>query len=203
LHPGSCSLGCRSEKEILPALRAAGRLQCPAEGPTAAKPAPAYVDEAPLPQGWPLPGPYDQVVEKRYPAYRAAFTNGKGETSAFWTLFAHIKKNDIPMTAPVEMKMEGEDFQQSSMAFLYQNGKVGSVGPNGAKVEVRDVPATTTLSYTWQGNDSKENIAKAKTALESELADRKAEAKGFRLLGYNGPGTPRAKRTWELQALLD
>jgi len=164
---------------------------------------PAYKEESPLPKGWPQPGPFNQVARKSYPAYRAAFTNGKGETSAFWTLFAHIKKNDIPMTAPVEMKMEGEDFQQSSMAFLYQNGKVGSVGPNGAKVEVRDVPATTTLSYTWQGNDSKENITKAKTALEAELAERKTEAKGFRLLGYNGPGTPRAKRTWELQALLD
>jgi hypothetical protein len=191
------------KKKFFPlfALLTACNLQ--AEGPAATKPAPAYVDEAPLPQGWPLPGPYDQVAEKKYPAYRAAFTNGKGETSAFWTLFAHIKKNDIPMTAPVEMKMEGEDFQQSSMAFLYQNGKVGSVGPNGAKVEVRDVPATTTLSYTWQGNDSKENITKARTALETELAERKTEAKGFRLLGYNGPSTPRTKRTWELQALLD
>jgi hypothetical protein len=168
------------------------------------KAAPAYVDEAPLPQDWPKPGPYDQVTEKKYPAYRAAFTNGKGETGAFWTLFMHIKKHDIPMTAPVEMGMEGEDgkLQQASMAFLYQNGKVGTTGPDGAKVEVRDVPATTTLSYTWQGNDSKENIAKAKTALEAALVEKKVEAKGFRMLGYNGPGTPRAKRTWELQALL-
>ena len=168
------------------------------------KAAPAYVDEAPLPQGWPKPGPYDQVSEKTYPAYRAAFTNGKGETSAFWTLFSHIKKNDIPMTAPVEMGMEGADgrLEQSSMAFLYQNGKVGTAGPDGAKVEVRDVPATITLSYTWQGNDSKENISKAKTALEAALEEKKTEAKSFRLLGYNGPGTPRAKRTWELQALL-
>jgi hypothetical protein len=170
------------------------------------KPAPAYVDEAPLPEGWPKPGPYDQVTEKKFPAYRAAFTNGKGQTGAFWTLFAHIKKNDIPMTAPVEMSVEPEDdgdLTRNSMAFLYQNGKVGSAGPDGARVEVRDVPATTTLSYTWQGSDSKEKLGKAKGALEAALAERKAAAKGFRLLGYNGPGTPRAKRTWELQALLD
>ncbi len=191
------------KKKFFPlfALLAACNLQ--ADPGAVAAAAPAYVDEAPLPAGWPKPGPYDQVSEKKYPAYRAAFTNGKGETSAFWTLFAHIKKNDIPMTAPVEMKMEGEDFEQSSMAFLYQNGKVGSAGPDGARVEVRDVPATTTLSYTWQGSDSKANLGKAKGALEAALADRKAAAKGFRLLGYNGPGTPRAKRTWELQALLD
>ena len=35
--------------------------------------APAYVSEAPLPEGWPQPGPYDQVSAKSYPAYRAAF----------------------------------------------------------------------------------------------------------------------------------
>lgn len=192
------------KKKFFPlfALLTACNLQ--AGDPPVQKPAPSYVDEAPLPQGWPKPGPYDQVSEKTYPAYRAAFTNGKGETSAFWTLFSHIKKNDIPMTAPVEMGMEGEDgkLQQSTMAFLYQNGKVGTAGPDGTKVEVRDVPSAMTLSYTWQGNDSKENISKAKTALEAALQEKKTEAKGFRLLGYNGPGTPRAKRTWELQALL-
>jgi len=167
----------------------------------AEKPAPAYVEEAPLPEGWPKPGPYDRVTEKKYPAYRAAFTRGKGETIAFWTLFAHIKREDIPMTAPVEMGLDGEN-NQASMAFLYQNGDVGTAGQDGKNVEVRDVPASTALSYTWQGADSKDNIAKAKAALEAELGQRKIEAKGFRLLGYNGPGTPRSKRTWELQALL-
>lgn len=168
-------------------------------------PAPAYVDEAPLPQGWPQPGPYNKVTEKKYPAYRAAFTNGKGQTGAFWTLFTHIKKNDIPMTAPVEMAVESDHdggLSRNSMAFLYQNGKVGAPGKDGPSVEVRDVPASTVLSYTWQGPDSKENLGTAKTALEAELAGRKIEAAGFRLLGYNGPGTPRAKATWELQALL-
>ncbi len=192
------------KKKFFPlfALLAACNLQ--AGDPPEPQAAPAYVDEAPLPQDWPKPGPYDQVSEKTYPAYRAAFTNGKGETSSFWTLFMHIKKHDIPMTAPVEMGMAGEDgkLEQSSMAFLYQNGKVGTTGPDGAKVEVRDVPAAITLSYTWQGNDSKENIAKARTALDAALVEKKKEAKGFRLLGYNGPGTPRDKRTWELQALL-
>ena len=40
-------------------------------------------------------------------------------------------------------------------------------------------------------------------ALETALDEWKAGPKGFRLLGYNGPGTPRSKRTWELQALLE
>nr|WP_226895220.1 heme-binding protein [Luteolibacter marinus] len=179
---------------------AAGNLH--AGDPAAAKPGSSYVDEAPLPKGWPEPGPYGKVVEKQYPAYRAAFTNGKGETSAFWTLFTHIKKHDIPMTAPVEMTMDGDN-RQTAMAFLYQNGKVGTTGPDGAKVEVKDVPASTALSYTWQGSDSKENISKARTELEAVLGEKSVESKGFRLLGYNGPGTPREKRTWELQAVID
>ncbi len=165
----------------------------------------AHVEEAPLPQDWPGPGPYGEVTEKLYPAYRAAFTNGKGETSSFGTLFQHIKKRDIPTSSSVEIALSTREgkFEQSSMAFLYQNGKVGSTGPDGAKVEVKDVPAARTLSYRWQGNDSKEKIAVAKTALESALAEKKTEARGFRLLGYNGPDTPREKRTWELQALIE
>ena len=176
----------------------------PAQNPTPTQP-PAYVDEAPLPKGWPKPGPYDQVSEKSYPPYRAAFTTAKRENGAFGTLFSHIQKNDIPMTAPVEISMaEGDDqnLRQTSLAFLYQDTAVGKTGADGANVEVRDVPAMKTLSYTWQGDRNEANIAKAKVALEAALKDRKIEAKEFRLLGYNGPGIPETKRTWELQALL-
>lgn len=162
-----------------------------------------YVDEASLPQGWPEPGPYNRVTAKNYPAYRAAFTTGKGETGAFWTLFGHIKGQGIPMTAPVEMAMESADggMAKASMAFLYQNQDVGKTGPDGANVEVRDVPAAKVLSYAWQGEDSRANIAAAKAALDAALAKQHKTARHYRLLGYNGPGTPRAKRTWELQAL--
>ncbi len=94
-----------------------------------------YVDEAPLSEGWPKRGPYDQVTEKSYPAYRAAFTSGKSETSAFLTLFTHIRKNEIPMTAPVEMAMAdaGDELKQSGIAFLYQNGGVGKKGAGCAQ----------------------------------------------------------------------
>jgi hypothetical protein len=166
---------------------------------------PAYVAEAPLPQGWPTPGPYDQVSEKSYPAYRAAFTTQKGENLAFWRLFSHIKKNEIPMTAPVEMAVEsapGKPVEKSSMAFLYQNQSVGTVGPSGETIDVRDVPRSQALSYTWQGTDSEENLTRARNALDSALAAKNLKPTSYRLLGYNGPGTPRAKRTWELQALL-
>lgn len=175
-----------------------------AQQPEAPAGAPAYVSEAPLPQGWPQPGPYNQVSEKSLPAYRAAFTGGKGQTGSFWTLFLHIKRKDIPMTAPVEMAMqpkEGE-LNRANMAFLYQSDQVGQTGADGGSVEVRDVPAAKVLNYTWQGPDSKANLATARAALEAELAQRKLTATQFRLLGYNGPGTPRSKATWELQATL-
>lgn len=167
--------------------------------------APAYVNEAPLPDGWPKPGPYNQVSVKSYPAYRAAFTRNRWQSFGFWTLFGHIKKHDIPMTAPVEMTMKksGDQIAMSTMAFLYRNDKVGAVGADGRKVEVRDVPAAKALSYTWQGENNQANVTKAKTAIEAALAQRKLGTKQFRLLGYNGPATPRNKRTWELQAMLD
>jgi len=164
-----------------------------------------YRSESPLPQGWPAPGPYDEVAAKRYPAYRAAFTTRKGETIGFWTLFRHIKKQDIPMTAPVEMPLrEAEDrLARDGMAFLYQDTGAGETGADGKAIEVRDVEPTRALSYAWLGPDSKQRVATARRALDEALAARGLEAKSFRLLGYNSPGMPEAKRTWELQALLE
>jgi hypothetical protein len=191
-------------QEVKTQLLGLAASNAPAQNPTPSQP-PGYVDEAPLPKGWPKPGPYDQVSEKSYPSYRAAFTTENRENGAFGTLFSHIQKNDIPMTAPVEISMaegDAQNLRQTSLAFLYQDTTVGKTGADGAKIEVRDVPAMKTLSYTWQGDRNEANIAKAKSALEAALKDRKIEAKGFRLLGYNGPGIPELKRTWELQALL-
>lgn len=123
---------------------------------------------------------------------------------SFWTLFSHIKKKEIPMTAPVEMKMEnkGEKMEKVDMAFLYQNTNVGTTGPDGKKVQVKDVETSKVLSYAWMGADSKAKISKAKEALDSELEKRGLEAQSFRMLGYNGPGTPRSKHTYELQVIL-
>jgi hypothetical protein len=164
---------------------------------------PAYVSEAPLPEGWPKPGPYNKVAEKQYPKYRVALTKGSSSLS-FWTLFSHIKKKDIPMTAPVEMKMEekNDQMEKVNMAFLYQNTEVGETGADGKKIEVKDIETSKVLSYTWMGDDSKAQIKKAQAALEAALKEKGTKATSFRMLGYNGPGTPRKKRTYELQAIL-
>lgn len=166
---------------------------------------PAYVNEAPLPKGWPKPGPYNKVTEKKYPAYRAAVTKGRGSSFAFWRLFRHIKNNNIPMTAPVEMGMkdeEGKALAMHSMAFLYQGPDVGKKGADGAKVTVVDVPVAKALSYAWQGDNNKKAIQRAKNELLAELSNKRLKHSSFRLLGYNGPSVAKDKKTWELQAVL-
>ena len=168
------------------------------------KDVPKYQTEAPLPKGWPTPGPYDLVSEKFFPAYRAAYTNGSWKNFAFMRLFKHIKRKDIPMTSPVEMEMEenDENLKMKSMAFMYQNTEVGKTGKDGAKVEVRDVAAMRTLCYTWQGKNSSKTRRVAKAALGAELKKRGIAGADYRILGYNGPGVPSDKKTWEMLVVL-
>ena len=165
---------------------------------------PKYVAEAPLPKGWPQPGPYNQVTEKQFPAYRAAYTEGKGSSFAFWRLFRHIKSKDIPMTSPVEMGMEknGDKLSMQSMGFLYQNQGVGMIGKDTGKVEVRDVPAMKTLSYTWQGRKTSAVLKTAREAIDAELKKRGVQSDDYRVMGYNGPGVPQEKKTWEMVVVL-
>jgi hypothetical protein len=165
--------------------------------------APAYRAESPLPEGWPQPGPFNQVVRKKYPAYRAAFTAESSPNGGFMRLFKHIKRNNIPMTAPVVMKLGGSEAASGGMEemeFLYQNKSVGKTGVGEGQVEVRDVPALDTLSYAWQGPRS--GADKARAAIDAELARKNLKAAGYRLLGYNSPFVPRGRQTHELQALL-
>ena len=164
-----------------------------------------YLSESPLPEGWPEPGPYDRVTRKKYPAYRAASTSGGGANRPFGRLFSHIQRNGIPMTAPVEMKIDADESRSGQileMAFLYQHPGVGKTGADGDRVEVRDMPAVETLSYAWQGPRNNATIAKARTAIDAELTKQNLQPAGYRLLGYNSPFVPRGRQTHELQALL-
>jgi hypothetical protein len=173
--------------------------------PSATPATPVYKEESPLPKDWPQPGPFDQVARKKYPAYRAAFTKEGNPNGGFWTLFKHIERNKIPMTAPVEMKLDEADTKgakMEQMAFLYQSPEVGKTGPDGDQVEVRDVAATEALSYAWQGGRDKAATARAREAIDAELAKLGLKAISYRLLGYNSPFVPRSKQTHELQALI-
>jgi SOUL heme-binding protein len=172
------------------------------------KPAPAapvYKEESPLPKGWPAPGPFNEVSRKQYPAYRAAFTKEGNPNGGFWKLFQHIERQKIPMTAPVEMKLDPADTSAANMeqmAFLYQSPETGKTGADGEHVEVRDVPKAEALSYAWQGGRDKQAVAHARAAIDARLKELGLKAAGYRLLGYNSPFVPRARQTHELQALL-
>lgn len=166
---------------------------------------PKYLSESPLPKGWPEPGPYGQVTRKDYPAYRAAVTADSKPNGGFWRLFKHIERNNIPMTSPVEMKLDDTDAKgtkMEEMAFLYQSPEVGKTGADGENVEVKDMPALSVLSYTWQGGRDSASVAKARALLDAELTKQNLKATGYRVLGYNSPFVPKSKQTFDLQALL-
>lgn len=164
-----------------------------------------YLEESPLPKGYPLPGPFGEISRKSYPAYRAAITSTDGPNRGFWTLFRHIKRQDIAMTAPVEMKMTEKNggLKMEEMAFLYRHPGQGTTGKDGDKVEVVDLPATKVLNYAWLGGRSDEFVKEIKARLLAEAAKHNLKHKGFRLLGYNSPMIPNEKKTHELQLILE
>ena len=59
-----------------PASKPDGNAAAPAPGPV-------YISESALPEGWPAPGPFNQVTLKKYPAYRAAFTTSSSPNGGF------------------------------------------------------------------------------------------------------------------------
>jgi len=155
--------------------------------------------EATLPEGFPAPGPAGEVALKEYPRYRAARV--AGGMDAFWTLFGHIKKRDIAMTAPVEMSMgdKGEDLSMTGMAFLYGKPGMGEKGRDG-RVDVVDLGPANVLSFGLFGPPTPERLRDARRAIEERLKrDGLPTAGSWRLLGYNSPMVPETRRFYELQ----
>ena len=151
--------------------------------------------EASMPAGFPAAGPVGQVVVKNYPRYRAARAEG-GNT--FWTLFRHIKKNDVQMTTPVEMTMT-DDMREMDMAFLYEAPDQGEAGMDG-RVAVLDVEPLTVLSIGVRGMRSQDEVTRARAAIEVRAErDGWVPAGNWRMMGYNSPMVPAESRYWELQ----
>jgi len=180
-----------------------------AMGPVQAEGKPAFkpVLEAKLPQGFPEPTPVGEIQLRSYPAHRlarVALSEQGGEDQAFFTLFNHITRNGIAMTAPVEMTYgAGKDTtpKVKAMAFLYGNPRLGKTGREG-KVDVVDVPALTVVSIGVRGDYSAKRVAEARARLEAWLrqhADRYEAAGPPRVLGYNSPMTPADQRYAEVQ----
>ena len=172
--------------------------------------------ESELPVGFPGPGPVGRVVIKDYPAYRGAYTdNGRG----FWSLFNHIQRNDIAMTAPVAMEMDVETtdagepagVDMTSMAFLYRDPDMGALGadPDDTNVEVIDWPAQTVLSIGVRGSRTSASVREAIAQLDAALAEHADIVKlpdagrAYRVLGYNSPMIPENRRFFEVQLVVE
>jgi SOUL heme-binding protein len=163
--------------------------------------------EAPVPAGFPAPTPVGVVEIKKLPVYRMAkvANSGMGGNN-FFTLFNHIKKNNIEMTAPVEMTMAEKNgkYTESSMAFLYQETTLGKVGPQG-NVAVLDTTECTVVSVGMRGSPSSENIESARRWLLEKIktTPQAYEIAGeLKVMGYNSPFMPEKLRYYEVQLTL-
>ena len=161
--------------------------------------------EAPLPDGFPTPTPVGEIQVQHYPKYRQAYTEMTLiEGRAFLTLFNHIQRREIAMTAPVEMTYAftgGSVLKKSRMSFLYRSTDQGELGNQG-KVQVVDIPAQMALSMGIRGEATIETIKDAKRRLEDWLKthDNEYEAAGaLRVMGYNSPFVSNSKRFTEVQ----
>ena len=162
---------------------------------------PFMFNEAKLPAGFPSPGPVGEIIVKEYPAYRMARVHrGEGGVAGspnvmFRPLFNHIKRNDIPMTAPVEMgypEQSGPGDGASSMAFLYGEPSWGTSGADAAdqRVVVEDVPTMTVVSIGVRGGYTDANFKKALGKLNEWVQQREQQVRVNgppRYLGYNSP----------------
>ncbi len=163
--------------------------------------------EAPVPAGFPAPTPVGVVEIKKLPVYRMAKVANSGlGGNNFFTLFNHIKKNNIEMTAPVEMTMSEKNgkYTESSMAFLYQETTLGKVGPQG-NVAVLDTTECTVVSVGMRGSPSSENIESARRWLLEKIktTPQAYEIAGeLKVMGYNSPFMPEKLRYYEVQLPL-
>ena len=167
---------------------------------------------APLPQGFPLPGPLDEVVIKQYPAYRAAVNRADASSTSpgnlFFPLFNHIEENHISMSAPVELSYpknaegaKGRSDAMESMAFIYGTPQTGKPGADG-KVTVVDVPPMTVASIALAGDYDAEHFQKGRDLLMAWLkqhADAYEAVGEARYLAYNSPFTLPFTRLGEAQ----
>jgi hypothetical protein len=163
--------------------------------------------ESPRPSGFPDATPVGEIAVLDYPVYRLARTGMPGgmfggRNGAFWKLFQHIQRNEIPMTAPVEMAYgsDASGEHMRSMAFLYATTQVGKLGTDGS-VEVVDVPANRVASLGLRGTGDEASFTRALVLLRDWLAAHPewVENGAPRAMAWNSPMVPDARRFFEVQ----
>ncbi len=166
--------------------------------------------EAELPAGFPPFTPLHHIEVKMIPRYRLARVEMKqgmaGDSRAFWTLFNHIKRENIEMTAPVQTTYDasGNELAESSMAFLYGTTKLGELGidEKDKRVQVEEFAPGQVLSIGMRGEMTEESIRNARKKLLSWLEEHKSEylqSGSLRTMGYNSPFVSRSKKYYEVQ----
>lgn len=167
--------------------------------------------ESRLPVGFPEFTPLHHIEVKTLPEYRMARTSmsasrKSGGNSSFWKLFSHIKRNEIAMTAPVQMDYTGnkDDAEIASMAFLYRSTEIGQTGRDSADavVEVVDLPKQQVVSIGMRGRMTDESVERGHQALLDWLKERTNNYRPvgpLRRMGYNSPFVPAERAFFELQ----
>lgn len=171
--------------------------------------------EAEFPEGFPRFTPVHHIEIKTLPDYRMARasmqdTQRKRDNGSFWKLFSHIKRNDIAMTAPVQLDYAGNDdaTEVASMAFLYGSRTAGLTGqdPADKSVEVVDLPKQDVVSIGIRGRMSSESVLRGHRALLSWLRLHGAEYRKcgvLRRMGYNSPFISADRAFYELQIPIE
>jgi SOUL heme-binding protein len=199
---------------LLGVASASPRADDPKLAESKVEPKPANGD-APLAEGFPSATEPGKIQVKKYPAYRSAVTKSNTATVSsgdlmFFTLFGHIQKNQIEMTAPVINTFKTPRMIETpgargevTMEFVYRSPKEGKSGPDGPSIEVVDHPARSFVSIGFQGgNLSDDQMREAVATLRKWLDEHKGEWVEDgppRRLGYHGPMTPSVQRLWEIQ----
>jgi hypothetical protein len=169
-----------------------------------------YIEEGPLPEGYPPPNEVGQVVEKCYPACRTYSAEGN---NAFMRCFAYLNKQKHEMTAPVIMDYKHRDKPETSkpspdfdetdvdrMHFILGSPSLDEPKREGAVV-VADMPSVRVLSVAVQGPLSDKVLKESENRLADEISGRKdlRIVGPYRVLGYNSPFIARNKTFWEIQ----
>ena len=170
---------------------------------------------ASLPEGWPELTPIGEVEIRRYPTYRAASVadvqlEGDGMTPMFMELFRHINRNDIAMTAPVDMGYtlprdgDASPPRMASMAFLYRTTDIGTTGNDGP-IRIEDLPPATFASVGVRGGYTDERFRDGLDEVNGWLeGNTEWQVTGEpRFLGYNSPFVPSFMRYGEVQVPVE
>ncbi len=178
------------------------------------RPKPADGD-APLAEGFPDATRPGAIEVKKYPAYRSAVVrSNKASVSSgdlmFFSLFNHIQRNRIEMTAPVintyrtpRMIETPGATGEVTMEFVYRTPDEGKAGPDGRAVEVVDHPARTFVCLGFRGGEMgadrmRDAVATLRAWLDAHR-NQWVQDGPPRRLGYHGPMTPADQRLWEVQ----